>query len=811
MATMKRANNSQTAQQQANRHDGSNKVSKFLDSPKAKWLFFSIYLIVTLFMFHEFIFSDTMLFGGDTVPDGIYTRKYYKEFHEEFGGVPRWNPYILGGLPFIDAMHGDTFYPGAWLKFFIPLERALGHKLIWHVLLAGIAMYIFLRILGNRREVSFLGGLMYMLAPSFVSLIYPGHDAKMYIIAWLPLAFSALECGMKKPSVSAFATLGGLMGLLVLTSHAQMAYYSYWALGLYFMFRLVTGEERNPKGLAIRSSLFVMAVVLAVLLGAMQLFPAYKFSTSQSVRTGSVRSTYEYATSWSMHQEEAMGMLVPSFQGNNYIDPRGGEFFNANSYWGKNAFKLNSEYHGILPILFAFLALLFARKKRTWFFFGLAIASLIYALGANTPFYRLFYAFVPGVKSFRAPGMIIFLFCFAIVAMAADFLSALLDRGGKLLEGDKRILYTGAAIAAVALVVTAMGESFFLSWAESFFRDMPDLKMQAMLRNMPFFVSDLWRVVIFACAALGGVYLFSLRKINGIALVALLSLITLIDQSVVNARFITTINPLTNQGIAPDASVAKLKAKLKSEGPFRIIDAVHSNNYYAMFGIPQVGGFHNNELKSYEEFRMGGGNNLFKYWYVDKIFIPEGFAKNNFLKVAGAKYLTNGSMLFKNEYALPRAFIVNDYVLVDDSSAAVSILADPNFDPSKTALIEAVEGDIPFPPTSNSIGNSNVRNLEYTKDGSVIQCSLSSQGLLIISDNFVPYWRAEIDGEETEIYRAFGTFMALSCPAGDHEIRFIYHSKPYATGRKLTLISLVLTVLLSLSSPLYGAVQKRKK
>lgn len=119
--------------------------SAFITGSNGKWLFFAIYLILTIFLFRDFLFSDDMLFGSDTIPDGIYTRQYYKDYHEEFGGIPRWNSFLLGGLPFIDAMHGDTFYPAAWLKFFMPLKRALGHKLIWHVLLAGIFMYTFLR------------------------------------------------------------------------------------------------------------------------------------------------------------------------------------------------------------------------------------------------------------------------------------------------------------------------------------------------------------------------------------------------------------------------------------------------------------------------------------------------------------------------------------------------------------------------------------------------------------------------------------------------------------------------------------------
>jgi hypothetical protein len=290
--------------------------ASLLGGRNARYLFFGIYFLLTVFLFRDFIFGGGMLFGSDTVPDGVYTRSYYKEYHEEYGGIPRWNPFVLGGLPFIDAMHGDTFYPAAWLKFFMPLTRALGYKLILHVFLAGLFMYFFLRTLRLRREAAFLGGLMYMLAPSFVSWAYGGHDAKMYVIALLPLAFAFLENGMRRPAVKWFAALGGTMGLMLLSSHIQMAYYSYWAIGLYFLYRLFVREpDEAPSraGLALRAGLFAGAVTLGLGLGAVQLLPAYKFTTSQSVRAGEMRTGYEYATSWSMHLRKPPAWSFRSF------------------------------------------------------------------------------------------------------------------------------------------------------------------------------------------------------------------------------------------------------------------------------------------------------------------------------------------------------------------------------------------------------------------------------------------------------------------------------------------------------------------
>lgn len=767
----------------------------FLAGSKAKWLFFGIYLVLTFFLFRDFLFSDFMLYGNDTNPDGVYTRQYYKNYHHEYGGVPRWNPLILGGLPFIDAMHGDTFYPGAWIQFLMPLHRALGHKLIWHVFLAGVFMYLFLRTLRMRRDAAFLGGLMYMLAPSFVSLVYPAHDAKMYVTAFLPLAFALLETLMETPRVWKAALLGGVMGLLILTSHVQMAYYSYWALGLWFLYRLFTVRGNGGMALSLRSALFVVSVALALGLGLVQLLPSYKFTTAQSVRSGVARTSYEYATSWSMHPEEVAGMIVPSFQGF-----QKGIGFEDNYYWGRNPFKLNSEYNGILPILFAILAVAMYRSGRTWFFLGLGALALVYALGADTPLYHLFYSFVPGVKNFRAPGMIVFLFAFAACTMASGFLSSFLDEpAGTKKQNCMRLLYAAGAVIACALFVTIVAKPLFDLWKSVLYPSIPQDRYDNLVKNIPAFTRDLWRVAIIAAAALAGLWMYRTRRIGSAALAGLLALAVVVDSTVVDARYIATIDPATYPVLAQDASVAELKEKLKTDPDARALTMLssHAPNYYAMFGIRSANGAHNNELKSYEAFRGQNGLNFLEGWVdlnagrID----PEGIGRNNFLKVAGVKYILipagEGNIhIAENTAALGRAFVVHEYVVAADTAAAAA-LRDPAFDAAKTAVLDADPDPKPSIP-SDSTAVSTVRKVNARPRSFEIEASLATPGIVVLSENMVPYWSATVDGKPTKIFRAYGTFMAVAATAGDHKIVFSFRSGPFETGKRASLISLAL-------------------
>ncbi|HVP58842.1 MAG TPA: hypothetical protein VMU02_12175, partial [bacterium] len=143
---------------------------------KWDWYVAAAMAVLVVIVFEGFIFTDRMIFGTDMVPMGYMMRKVVADYWRANQTIPLWNPYILCGLPVVDAMHGDLFYPAALLYLVLPLHKALGYKIVTHVWIAGIAMYVLLRTLGLRRRSSLFGGVAYMVAPYFLSLIYAGHD-----------------------------------------------------------------------------------------------------------------------------------------------------------------------------------------------------------------------------------------------------------------------------------------------------------------------------------------------------------------------------------------------------------------------------------------------------------------------------------------------------------------------------------------------------------------------------------------------------------------------------------------------------------
>ena len=107
---------------------------------------FAVILIGLVILFREFIFSDRMLYGSDMIQAGVFFRSLLIDYFLENGSVPQWNPYIFGGMPYVDAFHGDIFYPLSTLKYVWSIYRILGLNLFFHIFLAGIFMYLAARI-----------------------------------------------------------------------------------------------------------------------------------------------------------------------------------------------------------------------------------------------------------------------------------------------------------------------------------------------------------------------------------------------------------------------------------------------------------------------------------------------------------------------------------------------------------------------------------------------------------------------------------------------------------------------------------------
>ncbi|MEW5701316.1 MAG: hypothetical protein AB1792_03710 [Candidatus Zixiibacteriota bacterium] len=763
------------------------------------------YALLTVIFFAGPIFSPgKMVFGSDTMSAGVFFRSLSAEFWRSHFRLPMWDPYIHAGLPFVDAMHGDIFYPASILQIILPVTYALGLKLILHVFLAGVFMFLFLRVLGRSDVGAFVGGLLYMWTPCLVSLVYPGHDGKMYVTALLPLAFLMVHRAVVTRRLPWFFGFGLVYALMILTAHVQMAYYASWGLGLYFLFLLWDQYRFQLRKIALPIVFFVLAVLLAGGASAVQWMAPYQYLAKYSQRIQHTEGRgYEWSSSWAMHSEELLSEVNPEFPGANLSS-------GPSTYWGQNFFKLNSEAVGVMAVALAVVAFVAARAPSIWFFAGLSLLALLHALGDSTPVFRLFFEFVPMVKKFRAPSMSSFLFAFSWVVMASRSLDLLLEprrSGGVSVRRSRdphRVLLVIAMVySGIALIGLVTGPSLLTGWASAFGEPLTGEKAQAAAANANSMRIGFLIGAILLWALVG---LFRLHKRGGLsqtgALGGLMALAVL-PLWQFDARFVTTIDPKRSYGDRPILNLIRQNAPAPPER-YRVLNLPRTldDNYLALHGIEELSpsAMHGNHLLTHDNF-VGRHDptpalvtNAATLNLLNAVFIvaPQPVSRSGFTFVAQSQ----GLYLHRNQDALPRAAVFYQYEVNTDSNATLARIRSDDF-PYRSRLIldQALPGLPPTDTLAPPVLFTPARMVAWDTDNFEVECSAERDGILWLSENYYPAWTATDEtGRSLPIYRADYTFRAVPVTAGTHRIKFDFHSSVFANSVWLSLACLAILI-----------------
>ena len=142
--------------------------------------------------------------------------------------------------------------------------------------------------------------------------------------------------------------------------------------------------------------------------------------------------------------------------------------------------------------------------------------------------------------------------------------------------------------------------------------------------------------------------------------------------------------------------------------------------------------------------------------------------------------------IFKNEFALPRAVFFDRYVYLPVSDME-DFLKEKDFEieiaqwlgrnrnlVQDVLVLQDLPAKVPESPENGQIKPAVVTMGQYDPDDVTIHLDAPHQGLLFLSDNFYPGWKAFVNGEETRILRSWMTFRAVEVPAGKSTVVFLY-------------------------------------
>ena len=749
-------------------------VTDFLSRAWVPVVFFA--LLATGYFYH-FIFMGDMILGSDT---GTEFHRGNEPFAEALDKLrpANWSRF-LGGMPESASLRAQ-YYPLIVIDLFTSQHRYFGWRYVFAMFTAGYFTFLCVRSLGLHPLAALIAGAAYASAPTFLAFSLAGHYAKMTVIGLFPLMYWALNKGMDTRRVIYFLILGGTVGIAIYSPHLQMAYFALWALGLLFLYKLIAHYRATRKTATAlyQTLLSAGAICLGLAIGAEGLFPQYWNTRTSSKRAAQAQSDpdagYEFAASWSLHPEEIFALVIPEF---------GGFDTEPHRYWGRNPFKLNSEYVGIVPLFFAIVALSrIRRRSHIAFLTGLFALAVAYALGPHTPVHALCYHFLPGVNVLRAPGMIAFLFSFSLCVLAAYGLHRLIT-GDLAPEAAKRIGIAGGICAAVLLLFAFAPAALLSLWQTTMWTDMPTARQQIAQASL----SQVGTGALLAALFVGTLAALSYRRaqnklpIHTFALV--ISIVALIDTWRIDKHFLAYANPNRfppEERVNADA-VAFLK---RDDSLFRVLP-LPNHNAMRLPGIDLVTGFHDFTIKRYDDILKSDVLNapeILNLLNAKYIVAASELNAAPFQKVAGRQ----GLHIYRNPHALPWFYLAPQYEIVPDEELILQKLRDPTALPTRTVLIEEDPG---MAGDAQATDAGTVERLEYDERRGYLKLKTQAQGarILVISQNHHPNWHATVDGEPAPLIRANYLWTAVALAPGEHVVELAYRDPILAIARGITL------------------------
>lgn len=752
-------------------------------------------LLALVLIFAQFVFSNKLMLGYDILSFGLWQRDLLKSFLTVYHTIPLWNPYILCGLPYVEAIHGGVFYPLSYLDFLGYVPRMIGFNFLVHFWLAGIFAYLAARQFKLSRVSAVTVGAAYALSPLVLSWIGPGHDGKIYCAAYFPLVMLYLDRIFERKGFTPVILLGIVFGIIILTPHLQMAYYIAWCIAGFTIYKSLEQLREKAERWPVlkRIGKVGLAVALGLAISAVQWLPSSKYIVESSPRSLEQRG-YQFAEGFSLHLEELIAVALPDFCGIDHLP-------SDRTYWGHNPFRDNSDSAGPITIMLAAIGLACTRwRQKFWWLISAAIA-IIYSLGATTPLFRPIVAVVPLLDSMRAPATSMFIALFSLAMLAGYGLQSIRDGQWQARERLARILrffLWGLPILALvaALIATVAGESLLHLYARIFYPSLlvPPLNESQWphaLKNLPWLQMGLWLAALFTAAT--SWVIFAVRKRSQTSRLLFVPALLIV---LANGIFL-------QRCLALEESIAKY-----DPSPVSAYLAQHAGNDRALLAgseqnLARIGwypvqsevGYHSRPLLSY--YQLIGGQGC------------PNFRDGRLIDLTGTKYIVGlshgappdlgtdeplateavfgGFAVFANPGAFPRTFMVDRYKVGPNLKAIDDEVLSGKTDLLHQAILEE-KTTLPILPAQDSSAQAQI--VFYSPDSVEISVTCKSNQLLILTDNYYENWHAYVDGVEHRIYRAYGSFRAVEIPAKSTRVVFRYHSGLFQTGKSLSFAGL---------------------
>jgi len=133
----------------------------------------------------------------------------------------------------------------------------------------------------------------------------------------------------------------------------------------------------------------------------------------------------------------------------------------------------------------------------------------------------------------------------------------------------------------------------------------------------------------------------------------------------------------------------------------------------------------------------------------------------------------------------PFAHLVYQAAVVDSDESALALMDDPNFDErTNIVLHQSAALELPNQPTA---GKARVTSFE--PEAIRIEIDAADHAILSLSQPHYVGWQASLNGQATDIIRAYGGLSAIEIPAGQHILTLQFAPMSYTIGALWSLLT----------------------
>ncbi|MDR2727844.1 MAG: YfhO family protein [Chitinispirillales bacterium] len=735
----------------------------------------------------------------DDVVESDYAIRVFTRTAFLSGQFPHWTPYIFNGMPFFALMHPGVLYPFNTVLALLPVSddalwRLFQACVALHFLIAGINMFIYMRYKRRSDTAALFGAIAFMFGGFIIT--HTIHTMMVYILAWFPLVLLLYERSVREIRFKYAAAGGLILGISMMAGHPQLSFYEIILLcvtGAFFLYRC---GDMIVKRAAVMAVFFSVAAGLCLV----QYLPTMEMSGL----TPRADYTIADASESSLQFVQLITMLMPKIFG-----AYTGGSVGVPAFWLEDTFRHGYYnywetcfYFGVSTLIFSLFWFRKVKNNRTVLFALTGIlASFCIALGGNFFIYKmLFNLGIPGFTMFRIPARILFTWGILFPFFAAAALDGLSEFKSKKLKIVS--LSICAAFALFGLITAAGGLTAFFPLMKAV-----DTRAQ--------YASQQGIILLLNASLTGVVLVLFFKNVVSVRTAKLLIVVCLaIDMlSFASGQHIKQGGGGASAEFRKSGSAVETVKNLQggellrfNMRQFAVESGEKTGRQTSLMMMKRNQGLTDNIQTSegYTALRL-------------KHYLPALNAEklNTVLDLLNVRYYVNpylkkgaSDVVLRNETYLPRAkLFYNAKVMGTDDSLVLAYMNSEAFDHHNEVVISSIRSSR-FAKFSGQNGNGKVQITDYKFNRIELDIESDQEAILWLSEIWYPAWKAVINGEKTEVYRANYSFRAVIVPQGKSKVVFKFNSVYFNIGAWISLLTLIAALTYLILPPVLRRVRK---